>query len=177
MYAQGRLLTQPKTEKAAKGKAGRPKKDASSDDEEVPAGSYEVEAIRDAGIDDSSKEHMYLVKWKSFPESDNTWEPKKNLAGALHLVQAFDAQKKKETAAEKSAAKASAPKKAKAAAAVKKAAVADKGATKQEGKPAATRGRPPKSAAAKAAPAAAKKAEAGAADAPKRRGRPPKAQA
>lgn len=52
-------------------------------------------------------EHMYLIKWKDYPESDNTWEPRKNLKGALNLVRKFDAKKKKaeaEMASKKAAA-------------------------------------------------------------------------
>ncbi|EAQ93536.1 hypothetical protein CHGG_01771 [Chaetomium globosum CBS 148.51] len=89
-------------------KAGRPKKDAA--DEEVPAGEYEVESIADSIIDADTMEHMYLVKWKNYPASDNTWEPKKNLKGSLDLVRKFDAAKKKAKAAE--AAKKAATKKA-----------------------------------------------------------------
>lgn len=50
-------------------------------------------------------EHMYLVKWKNYPASDNTWEPKKNLTGLLDLVRKFDTQKKKAEAAKKASAK------------------------------------------------------------------------
>ena len=55
-------------------------------------------------------EHMYQVKWKGYPASDNTWEPKTNLKGSLDLVRKFDAAKKKAEAAE--AAKKAATKKA-----------------------------------------------------------------
>jgi hypothetical protein len=42
-------------------------------------------------------EHYYCVKWKGYPDSDNTWEPKKNLKHALELVRQFDAKKKSQT--------------------------------------------------------------------------------
>lgn len=32
---------------------------------------------------------MYLVKWKGFPESENTWEPFENLAGCLEVLNDF----------------------------------------------------------------------------------------
>lgn len=76
----------------------------------MPAGEYEVESIADSIIDADTMEHMYLVKWKNYPASDNTWEPKKNLKGPLDLVRKFDAAKKKAEAAE--AAKKAATKKA-----------------------------------------------------------------
>lgn len=86
---------------------------------------YEVEDIVDSVIDADTMEHMYLVKWKNYPASDNTWEPKKNLKGSLDLVRKADAKKKKEKAAA-AASKVSA----------RKAAVAPAGEAKK------TRGRP-----------------------------------
>jgi hypothetical protein len=38
---------------------------------------YEVEKILDHKIDEKG-EKRFLVKWKGFPDSDNTWEPKRN---------------------------------------------------------------------------------------------------
>jgi hypothetical protein len=84
----------------------------------VPAGEYEVEEIVDSAIDADTMEHMYFVKWKNYPASDNTWEPKKNLKGSLELVRKFDIAKKKAEAAE--AAKKAAAKKAAAPAAGEK---------------------------------------------------------
>ncbi|KAK4042233.1 guanine nucleotide exchange factor synembryn-domain-containing protein [Parachaetomium inaequale] len=92
------------------------KKDATNG--EVPADEYEVEEIVDSAIDADTMEHMYFVKWKNYPASDNTWEPKKNLAGSLPLVRKFDAAKKKAEAAE--AAKKAAAKRAAAPAAGEK---------------------------------------------------------
>jgi hypothetical protein len=93
---------------------------------------FEVEAIRDSAIDADTMEYMYLIKWKNYPESANTWEPKKNLKGSLGLVRAFDAKKKKAGAAD----------------AAKKAAAGKATASSEDGKKAgpkrATRGRPPK---------------------------------
>ena len=39
--------------------------------------SYEVEAIK--GHEWRKKKLLYNVKWKGFPESDNTLEPEENL--------------------------------------------------------------------------------------------------
>ncbi|XP_023283513.1 histone-lysine N-methyltransferase SUV39H1 isoform X4 [Seriola lalandi dorsalis] len=41
------------------------------------ANEYEVEFLCD--YKKSKEEEFYLVKWRGFPESDNTWEPKRNL--------------------------------------------------------------------------------------------------
>lgn len=46
-------------------------------------------------IDADTMEHKYFVKWKGYPASENTWEPKTNLVHAAQLVAAFDAKKKK----------------------------------------------------------------------------------
>ncbi len=85
----------------------------------MPAGEYEVEEIVESMIDADTMEHMYLVKWKNYSASDNTWEPKKNLKGSLDIVRKFDAAKKKAEAAEAAkkvtAKKAAAPREKKAA--------------------------------------------------------------
>ena len=36
---------------------------------------YEVEAIRDHRRHGRGRKLQYLIKWKGYPESDNTWEP------------------------------------------------------------------------------------------------------
>lgn len=79
------------------GRVGRPKKNGNGANGNTPAGEYEVEAIVDSMIDADSMQHMYLVKWKGYSASENTWEPKKNLAHATQLVAVFDAKKKKPT--------------------------------------------------------------------------------
>lgn len=66
----------------------------------MAAGEYEVETIVDSAIDTDTMEHMFLVKWKNYPASDNTWEPKKNFKGSLDLVRKFEVAKKKAQAAE-----------------------------------------------------------------------------
>ena len=40
---------------------------------------YEVEAIRNHQHFGKNKKLQYLLKWKGYPESDNTWEPVKQL--------------------------------------------------------------------------------------------------
>lgn len=54
-----------------------------------------MEEIVDSAIDADTMEHMYLVKWKGYPASDNTWEPRRNLKGSLELVRKFDVAMKK----------------------------------------------------------------------------------
>ena len=34
-------------------------------------------------------QRQYLVKWKGYTDEHNTWEPKKNLEGALRLLREF----------------------------------------------------------------------------------------
>jgi hypothetical protein len=36
---------------------------------------YEVEAIRDHRYHGQGRKLQYLVKWKGYPEANNTWEP------------------------------------------------------------------------------------------------------
>ena len=44
---------------------------------------YEVEAI----VDHSTKKKNFQVKWKGYPESDNTWEPLENVADCIQFQQ------------------------------------------------------------------------------------------
>jgi len=44
---------------------------------------FEVERILE------KQGRQYLVKWKGYPEEDNTWEPKKNLKNCRKLLQQF----------------------------------------------------------------------------------------
>lgn len=137
-----------------KGKAGRPKKDVASD--VVPKGEYEVEAIVDSMINAETMEHVYFVKWKGYPSSDNTWEPKQNLQGATELLRKFNADqkaKKSEEASEKKAKRAKTSHKAQEADMADKAdkktekapkAPKAKPAEKQQAKPRGRPGRPPK---------------------------------
>lgn len=49
---------------------------------------YEVERIFDKRI--INKKVQYLVKWKNFDDSENSWEPEKNLNGALQAVAEYN---------------------------------------------------------------------------------------
>ncbi|KAK4100671.1 hypothetical protein N658DRAFT_497119 [Parathielavia hyrcaniae] len=129
---RGRPKSTTAAAKPAK-KAGRSKASTNGTQDEDGDDEFEVEEIVDSAIDADSMEHMYLVKWKNYSASDNTWEPKKNLKGSLDLVRKFDAKKKKEEAAE-AAKKAAAGKKSGPAAA----------ASAGGGNKKATRGRKPK---------------------------------
>jgi hypothetical protein len=54
---------------------------------------YEAEAIRD--MDKINGQTMYLIKWKNYPESENTWEPPKHLMKAQRLLEKFHQQRRK----------------------------------------------------------------------------------
>ncbi|KAL8155223.1 chromo domain-containing protein LHP1-like [Apium graveolens] len=55
---------------------------------ELPEGFYEVEHIRKKRV--KKGEVQYLVKWRGWPESANTWEPYENLASVPDVVDAFE---------------------------------------------------------------------------------------
>jgi hypothetical protein len=52
---------------------------------------YEIERILKAR--GNHKKREYLIKWKGYPNSENTWEPVKNLTGCLDLLRQFDKQR------------------------------------------------------------------------------------
>ncbi len=54
---------------------------------------FEVQAIR-ASKFDPKEGQMYLVKWKGYPETDNTWEPASHLAGAQDLIHAYNTRRR-----------------------------------------------------------------------------------
>ena len=51
---------------------------------------YEVEAILNSKI--SRRRLVYLVKWKGYPDSENTWEPASNVKNASLLIKQFHAR-------------------------------------------------------------------------------------
>src|SRR5216683_5474766 len=50
---------------------------------------YEVEAIRSHRCHGRKQQLQYLVKWKGYPESDNTWEPVDHIQ-APQLVKEYE---------------------------------------------------------------------------------------
>jgi len=64
------LLTPYVETKEHKENFSRPLPDLINDEEQ-----YEVEAIRSYQCQGRKKQLQYLIKWKGYPESDNTWEP------------------------------------------------------------------------------------------------------
>ncbi len=40
---------------------------------------YEVESIIDKVLDKKTGKELYCIKWKGYPNSSNTWEPRENL--------------------------------------------------------------------------------------------------
>ncbi|KAI1869633.1 uncharacterized protein JN550_005614 [Neoarthrinium moseri] len=59
--------------------------------ETEPDQEYEVEEILD--LQKINGQWKYLVKWKDYPPSENTWEPKKNLKGCPELLADFHRQR------------------------------------------------------------------------------------
>jgi hypothetical protein len=52
-------------------------------------GHYEIESILMARPTRNRKSTQYLVKWKGYPESENSWLPEKELSHAQELLMEF----------------------------------------------------------------------------------------
>src|SRR6266436_2690941 len=50
---------------------------------------YEVETILQSQQTKNRRGIQYLVKWKGYPDSDNSWEPASHMKNAVNLVTAF----------------------------------------------------------------------------------------
>lgn len=89
--------------KKASGAKRGPKPQTVEPDEE-----FEVERIDDHKL--KGKTTIYFVKWKGYPDEENTWEPKSNLAHAAEILKDYEASAK-ETETAPTPKKAAAPKK------------------------------------------------------------------
>jgi hypothetical protein len=52
-------------------------------------GHYEIEAILIARPTQNRKSMQYLIKWKGYPASENSWLPEKELTNAKELLDKF----------------------------------------------------------------------------------------
>ena len=50
---------------------------------------YEVEKVIDAKQIGKKKKWHYLIKWKGYSASDNSWEPEDNVQGSKELLEEF----------------------------------------------------------------------------------------
>ncbi|WJX36343.1 La ribonucleoprotein [Trifolium repens] len=77
---------------AAAGEAGERETDqtpsASDDAPKLDDGFYEIETIRRKRL--RKGEVQYLIKWRGWPETANTWEPLHNLQSVPDLIHAFE---------------------------------------------------------------------------------------
>uniref|UniRef100_A0A7I4ESS0 Chromo domain-containing protein n=1 Tax=Physcomitrium patens TaxID=3218 RepID=A0A7I4ESS0_PHYPA len=61
-------------------------------EEVLGEGMFEVEAIRKKRIRKGKKE--FLIKWRNWPEKDNTWEPFSHVAKCRDILEEFEASQK-----------------------------------------------------------------------------------
>ncbi|KAK8101291.1 hypothetical protein PG999_011665 [Apiospora kogelbergensis] len=74
----------PKRRRSTVKKRGANKKDEKQDVDK--SGVYVVEKIVGHRIDKKTGESLYEVKWKNYPNSQNTWEPRGNLDGCAKIL-------------------------------------------------------------------------------------------
>jgi hypothetical protein len=79
-------LLEPYTQSTIPGRMTEPASPVIIEDEVE----YEVEAILDSKV--SRRRLLYLVKWKGYPDSENSWEPTSNVKNACKLVKQFHAR-------------------------------------------------------------------------------------
>lgn len=69
---------------------GRSEKEGDAEPEKpaLPEGYYELEAIRKKRV--LKGRVQYLIKWRGWPESTNTWEPPENLSYCTDVINSFE---------------------------------------------------------------------------------------
>ncbi|KAE8227636.1 hypothetical protein CF326_g7463 [Tilletia indica] len=79
------------TARSSSSKKKAEEKNEDDDDDDDDQDEYEIEAVRDHKYvgKGARRQIHYLIKWKGYPESDNTWEPEENTENSKDAVDEY----------------------------------------------------------------------------------------
>ena len=97
--AAGSVKKGRNTKKAPRGRAATNKRTRQPVERRVLPETFEVEKIM-ADREDGPEGKRYFVKWKGFPASENTWEPKAHFADCPDVLKDYNEEKEQQAARE-----------------------------------------------------------------------------